>query len=78
MIITKNGGHGREVTVAEAIEDKLHPSAYSYEGTLEKLEERCKLQSEMIGKLVSLLVKNGAINAEKLSELLGYSYVVSE
>lgn len=67
-----------EFTVVEAVADKLHPSAYSYDGQLEKLQANIDLQSEMIVRLVDLISNKLNIKAEEMEELLGYGYSVEE
>jgi hypothetical protein len=66
------------VDVAEAVADKLTPSAYSYDGQLEKLKCHIDLQSEMIVKLVTLIEAKLKISAEEMEELLGYGYKVED
>lgn len=69
---------GKTATLSEAIADKLHPSAYSYDGQLEKLQAHIDLQSEMIVKLVVLITSKLNVSAEEVEELLGYGYKVEE
>lgn len=68
----------KELTLADAVADKLHPNAYSYDGHLEKLQAHIDLQSEMIVKLVTLISGKLNISAEEVEELLGYGYSAEE
>lgn len=81
MKITKGSGWtavDRELTIVEAVEDKLYPNAYSYEDQISKLQCHVDLQSEMIVKLVTLISTKLAISAEEVEKLLGYGYTVEE
>lgn len=78
MKITLNSGHGKEATLADAVATKLQPSAYSYDGQLEKLQAHIDLQSDMIVKLVVLITSKLNVSAEEVEELLGYDYKVEE
>lgn len=64
-------------TIKEAVEYTLAPSAYSYDGELERIKETIRLQTEMICKLVDRLTNNGLLNGELgLEELLEYGFTV--
>jgi hypothetical protein len=71
-------GNEREIMLSEAVENKLRPSAYSYDGQLEKLQSHIDLQAQMIVKLVTLIDAKLKLSAEDVEELLGYGYKVEE
>lgn len=55
--------------IAEAVKWKITPSAYSYEGQLERLEEQIKLQGELIAELIEALYGR-TLKAKAVEELL--------
>ncbi len=79
MKITSNVGHGKELTIEQAIENKLTPDAYSYDGQLEKLKVQLELQSEVIAKLMTCLYGKEAYRLSKSQQMeyiLGYGYEI--
>lgn len=68
----------KELTVKEAIADKLNPSAYSYEGQIGKLQGHIDLQSEMIANMMELITSKLNVSAEEMEKLLGYGYKVED
>lgn len=66
--------HTTEYSVEEAVEKALTPSAYSYEGALEKMQN----ENEKIRELVARLVHALNLNKEQLKEVLGYGWEVEE
>lgn len=82
MKITKSNdfrqSYNDELTVKEAIADKLRPDAYSYEGHLEKLQGHIDLQSEMIAKMMEIITSKLNVSAEEMEKLLGYGYKVED
>lgn len=73
MKVIKNN---KELTLKEAVEDKLCPNAYSYDGQLEKLKCCIDLQSEMIANLVSFVETKLSLTVEDVENLLGYGYEI--
>jgi hypothetical protein len=62
-----------EYSVEEAVEEAAMPSAYSYEGKLEKIEA----ENEKLRELVARLVHALNLNKEQLKEVLGYGWEVA-
>ena len=68
-------------SVEDAIQHKLYPDAYSYEGKLEKLEKQIELLQEMTSALIEIAFGESSYrlkNKEKVEKLLGYGYEVEE
>lgn len=68
-------------SIRQAAEDKLTPSAYSYDGQLEKLNRKIELLQDMVVGLVDVAFGESAVrlsNKEKLEMLLGYNYNVED
>lgn len=78
MIITKDG---HEMLLERAVELAATPSAYSYEGQLEKL----KCENEKLRELVARLIETAfgessyrLSDVRKVAYILGYGYEVEE
>lgn len=56
--------------ISEAVRWKLTPSAYSYEGQMERLEERLNLQERFLCDLVEKLNEDGSLTKTRLLDLV--------
>lgn len=67
-----------EFTVASAIKYAATPSAYSYEGQLEKLQGENEKLRELVTRLVESMFDETAYEtkADKLQYILGYEFKV--
>ena len=58
--------------VREAVEHSLTPDAYSYEGELGRMH----VEIEKLQDMLAALIKHSRLNADELSDILGYGYEV--
>lgn len=78
MKIKRDYPHQEFSSIQSAIEDKLTPSPYSYEGQLEYLNECIRIQRAFTAILVERLTNSGKLDKSDIAELLGYSYTVED
>lgn len=62
----------------EAVRYFLEPSAYSYEGKKQYLEERGKLQEQLLTNLIDILTDKRLIDIEELTILFDDKYTFEE
>ena len=68
----------KEVSIENAIQNSINDAVGYYSGISKTLEEKTNKQSEMLGKLIELLVKKGLMTADELDTFLSYNYGTSE
>lgn len=68
----------KEVSIENAIQNSINDAVGYYSGISKTLEEKTNKQSEMLGKLIELLVKKGLMTADELDQFLSYNYEASE
>lgn len=66
------------MSIVEAVVDAATPSAYSYEGQLEKLAQENEKLKELVARLVDCLYGEQKPMHEALKYILGYGYEVEE
>ncbi len=67
----------RQLSVRDAVDHYIEPSAYSYEGRTEQTEETVKNTARFLGKLTAMLVEKGVVTPGELENLLGGNYTVT-
>lgn len=61
------------VSIAEAVEHKLTPDGYSYQGQVEYIGERAVQTAKFMGMLLEMLAERGLLEHDAVIELLGKS-----
>lgn len=77
-VIYEHWRGSKTLTVKQAVEHKLIPDSYSYNGKLEQMQEILKLQSEMIAELIERLADKNLISKLSLEAVLGYGFIVED
>jgi hypothetical protein len=67
-------------SIANAVEHAATPSAYSYDGKLEKLAAENEKLRELVGRLCECIFSDRyeGTKAEQLEKVLGYNYTVKQ